>query len=40
MISNFFFENSAVYEIMGIKYCIAEQATDVSMAHAVYMLDN
>jgi len=33
------YENRAVYEIMGEKYCRAGQATDDHMAHAHCMLD-
>jgi hypothetical protein len=42
MFSNFFFflENLLVYKILWKKYCIAEQSTDDSMAHARCLLDN
>ena len=40
MIINFSPENRAVYEINMKKYCIAGEATDDSMAHAHWILDN
>jgi len=39
--NNFFFPpRSAVYKIMVEKYCTVRQATDGTMAQALYMLDN
>jgi len=40
-IFNFFFENSAIYEIMWKKYCTDGQAADGNMAtntHSVYVI--